>query len=522
MATYRLHPPYLDETLPAQSGTELIIPFRFNVTMAASADAKIIARIKTVSTSQWLGTLGIADDSSFTSYVTLNPNTSIHHVTFPDFGTINFKPGQFYKIQLACVDELGNIGYYSSVGIFKYTTVPTLSIEEISNLYTYMGVYSQEEGDSTEKLYSYQFDIYHNNNGVKGDLIASSGVQIHNHSNDVEVDKSYDEWTIGRLLDLNSYILSYTVTTINNLTPEPVEQIITKTATSGNLLSNYNLNIKNNYDNGFIELGLSYDDGTDTVIDKINIRLSRSSSEDNFTTWYVIKELPVAEISKQSIIFFKDFSVQQGVKYQYAIQLIADDTTLSEHLMSTAIIADFEDVFLYDGERQLKIKFNPKITNFKTTLLETKTNTIGSKYPFIFKNGNVAYKEFSISGLVSYYMDNEEFFISKNNIGFTDVDPGREMTESQQIVFGYSPYSTQLDSQNIFMERQFKIEVLNWLNNGKVKLFKSPTEGNYIIRLMNTNLAPNDTLGRMLHTFTSQASELMDCSLENLIKLHFI
>jgi hypothetical protein len=114
--------------------------------------------------------------------------------------------------------------------------------------------------------------------------------------------------------------------------------------------------------------------------------------------------------------------------------------------MSTAIMADFEDVFLYDGERQLKIKFNPKITNFKTTLLETKTNTIGSKYPFIFKNGNVAYKEFSISGLVSYYMDNEEFFISKNNIGFTDVDPKREKTESQQIVFGYSPYSTQLDS----------------------------------------------------------------------------
>jgi hypothetical protein len=97
----------------------------------------------------------MADDSSFTSYVTLNSDTSIHHVTFPDFGTINFKPGQFYKIQLACVDETGNIGYYSSVGIFKYTTVPTLSIEEISNLYTYMGIYSQEEGDSTEKLYSY-------------------------------------------------------------------------------------------------------------------------------------------------------------------------------------------------------------------------------------------------------------------------------------------------------------------------------------------------------------------------------
>jgi hypothetical protein len=59
-----------------------------------------------------------------------------------------------------------------------------------------------------------------------------------------------------------------------------------------------------------------------------------------------------------------------------------------------AVYCDFEDAFLYDGKKQLKIRFNPKITNFKSTLLESKTNTIGSKYPFIFRNGNVNYKEF--------------------------------------------------------------------------------------------------------------------------------
>jgi len=41
-------------------------------------------------------------------------------------------------------------------------------------------------------------------------------------------------------------------------------------------------------------------------------------------------------------------------------------------------IADFEDIFLADGERQIKIKFNPKITKFKTTIPEKKVETIGS------------------------------------------------------------------------------------------------------------------------------------------------
>jgi hypothetical protein len=34
-------------------------------------------------------------------------------------------------------------------------------------------------------------------------------------------------------------------------------------------------------------------------------------------------------------------------------------------------------MFLYDGERQLKIKFNPKVSSFKITTLESKTDSIG-------------------------------------------------------------------------------------------------------------------------------------------------
>jgi len=33
---------------------------------------------------------------------------------------------------------------------------------------------------------------------------------------------------------------------------------------------------------------------------------------------------------------------------------------------------------------------------------------------------------------------------------------------------------------------------LDWLNDGKPKLFRSPAEGNYLVRLMNASLTPND------------------------------
>jgi hypothetical protein len=52
--------------------------------------------------------------------------------------------------------------------------------------------------------------------------------------------------------------------------------------------------------------------------------------------------------------------------------------------------------------------------------------------------------------------------------------------------------STNLISSNIYKEREYKLDILNWLTNGKPKLFRSPTEGNYIVRLMNVSLTPND------------------------------
>jgi len=127
---------------------------------------------------------------------------------------------------------------------------------------------------------------------------------------------------------------------------------------------------------------------------------------------------------------WEDFTIKHGLKYIYAIQAYNSKGLFTNKLLNVVegtkkvasnltaytyepieLLADFEDAFLFDGERQLRIRYNPKVSSFKSTILESKTDTIGGRYPFIFRNGNVKYKEFPISGLISLNSDPNERFM---------------------------------------------------------------------------------------------------------------
>jgi len=233
--------------------------------------------------------------------------------------------------------------------------------------------------------------------------------------------------------------------------------------------------------------------------------LSRTDSKSNFTLWTHLQDFQLYGKVPSSFVY-KDFSVEHGVTYEYAIQQYNSYGLYSTRLCSPQIDAQFEDLFLYDGKRQLKVRFNPRVTSFKAVVSETKKNTLGAKYPFFFRNGIIEYKEFPISGLLSYLSDNDEYFMSRQD------ELGMDVTWED---------TTDLTDQNMFYERQFKLTVLEWLNNGEPKLFRSPAEGNYIVRLHNISLSPNDSIGRMLHTFNCTADEIDDYTMENLASYNF-
>ena len=665
MAT-QLYPPRLEGTLPAfyksyeekingeqiLTGATITIPFEQNKAINLSSVKGIALKLRTVSTSNYIVAGSVTTTMNLDEgWATFNFYYDKNSDNGNDLIAEKFNEGQYYRVQLAYVDNDDVVGYYSTVGIIKCVARPTVNIDDFDrglvNSLTRnfcVGVYTQDTrfGDSTEKAYSYIFNLWDSDNN----LLLTSGEQLHDVTQDTSSYESRDIFNIYTELKIGKvYYLQYTVTTLNKLVLSTNKYKVMRTISIDTEFP-IKLHGQPNNEEGYIHLTLkgdtikrqTFSDDAEEEYDEATgnaaFVITRACDQDNYTEWREIIRFALNGMYP-SEYSFDDFTVEQGFKYKYALQqynihgiysnkvpmsygedLIdkegkiysvaeidkdgvvhaVDETDADNKLVEKIIAIDFEDMFLYDGQRQLKIRFNPKVASFQETLAEQKIETIGSKYPYIFRNGVVNYKEFPIGGLISYQEDEALLFLNTeeaihagmlhlpiedkylNNFSvhndkvirtgskydgtgsaLTNLHESRYQTRTtrdartgkitttitkdayrdnkgQLYITGKNSQSQKnswdgssvrqaasvrtsknLDSENILSERYFKLKVLDWLNDGKVKLFRSPTEGMYLVRLLNVKFTPEEVLGRMIHNFTCTAYEIAEVTYDNLV-----
>lgn len=482
----KLYPPYIEGALPAFSDDKnlhpiLKIQYSLNRGVTDNNIKGYSLLIKKITTNQIIGT-----STSF---------TKINDVICFDLFDINLIKGQYYKVQLAFIDKEGVVGYYSTPSLVKYIEEPILQVLDFNiDTMKIQGIYKPE--NSGEYLYSTRFCL----KDQTGLLLEDSGNLLYNSSNIDESNNSIIEYNFKYIPTYGQRYRAYIeITTGNNymLNTNNGEDILAMPSVNPEIQLKVIAN--NIYEEGIIKIAVEPLTESKSPVTGAFV-LGRATNKDNFKSYEPILKFEfINEIPKQTI--YKDLFVEHGIEYKYAIQQYNENNIYSKKVWSNLTQAWFEDLFLTDGKQQLKIKYNPKVSSIKTTVQESKVDTLGGQYPFIFRNGNVKYKELPISGLISYLSDDSElFFVKPDNFEKT----------------------TNLTDENIYMESLFKNEVANWLNNGEVKFFKSPIEGSLLVRLMNVSLAPNDTLGRMLHTFNCTAYEIGELNYNNLIKYDFI
>ena len=145
-----------------------------------------------------------------------------------------------------------------------------------------------------------------------------------------------------------------------------------------------------------------------------------------------------------------------------------------------------QDILLkQDAQTSYLIKYNPEINQVKRNIVDVITPTLGAKYPFIYRNGHQNYRTFSIGGLIARY-DNEK------DVEYIGTD------------------------EDIIQERLYREDLLDFLYNDKIKLFSSAQEGEMLIKLSGVSVTPMKQLGRMLYSFSATATEIADCTKENL------
>ena len=479
------------------------IPYGLNSSVGSSDFTNISYIVKSANTNETILTKTVSKDNGSCLIKTKGPSRL-------------FELGQYYKIQMAFVTSSGEVGYYSNIGIARYVKEPVIRVEA-SGLRNITGIFSDNK--TYEKVYNYSFNLYNEFNN----LIETSGQKIHNSNYDTKSFESEDHWELQTTLESDvDYFIEYTVTTTGNysiskkinlnFTESKAPRVDSKLYAENNFEEGYN----RIYLKRFIDSSLS-----DAVKKEMrnrqicgNFYLLRASHKDNYSSWEKLINFQICnwkyDKTNLTLDIYKDYFIEQGTSYKYAIQAYNCKSVYSSKLINDngPVYSDFEDMFLYDGNRQLKVRFNPKVGTFKPTILESKVDTIGSQYPTFFRNGNVNYKEFQLSGLISLLGDeNNEFF---------------KVEEAPYSILEEERFKRELSSYNYQQEREFKLEVLSWLTDGKEKILKTPAEGNYIVRLMNTTLSPNDTLGRMLHTFQTTAYEIANFNLVNLNYFGFI
>lgn len=237
-----------------------------------------------------------------------------------------------------------------------------------------------------------------------------------------------------------------------------------------------------------------------------NITIRRTSSKSLYTVWEDVHTVALAENKLLDYTWY-DYTIESGVWYKYCAQKrnLYGDRGVVVIQEEAPFMLLFDDMFLTQNGMQLKIKFDPAISSYKHTMLESKVDTIGSKYPFIRRNGNVNYRQFPISGLITHWCDEDEVFLNRHTLLDGNEKEYNDYNQKNRI----DRYNDQ------YYERKFREKITEFLYENSVKLFRSTTEGNILVKLMDISLTPNKTLGRMLYSFSATAYEVDEANLEN-------
>lgn len=264
--------------------------------------------------------------------------------------------------------------------------------------------------------------------------------------------------------------------------------------------------------------------------------LTRTSEESNYQVYEDLKYFNYFEEEFSDTLLYIDYIIESGIKYKYAFQYQNSQGLRSAPLQEDGMTVpsrsvDFEYSYIYRDGVQLRLKFNQKLSSFKHTTLASKQDTLGDQFPHLSKNGYAYYAEFPISGLISFQMDEDQTFFTLKTDGYyynnelvipVDKFSVSTATRGDESVPSYLPIDSSITDNNIFVERKFREKAEQFLNDFTYKLYKSPTEGNIVIGLINLSMTPNASLGRMIFEFSATAYEVLENTIDDLNEVGII
>lgn len=486
-------------------------------------------------------------------------------------GDVSFSINQYYKVQLRfssaaaasipldtkgldtwLVQNAANFSEWSTITLIRQISTPSIDLSDIFNEDSYSSSFLSFDTKlkfadvaQTEYLAKYRIKLYNSKTSIllfdSGDLYPYSNNNYNNIQYDIpyklQSDVSYQ--LAIEILTNDKYSQTFTFDfTVNygELTPPALGYIYAEP----------------DEEDGFITVEYGFNELSGTFM------ASKSTNESDFTLWDDIQLFGfevTSELDKQTLYIdcdylsyaatilycddkekvkieqpndyytlfldkaasyvftYVDYNVQYGMLYSYGLQRVGDQVSKRSELveLNEPVIAVFDYVFLAADNKQLKLKFDGKVTSYRHAITQSKIDTIGSRFPYITRNADTNYRQLSLTGLISFMQDENKTFAADDEVyGGGDVvqQAYRKFDEQNRITY----YT------DIKRERFFRELVTKYLYTNQLFLLKSPTQGNIIIKLMDISLSPRSELNNLIYSFTATAYEMDEYNTKNIYK----
>lgn len=495
-----LFAPILRTTQPAFAASQDALTVYYTLPQAASltdiTNIEVKVNTQDTNTNVVNNTTGVLSISATAGSFSINKGT---------LKAGHWAAGKLYKIQARLVNTSGQKSEWSNVMITKAITLPQVKIlngeitmsdpNEISATHsetvtmpTFYGEATFAAGES-EYLDTYRFDLWY-----EGEVVETSGnIQYNSSTNAAPQYRFRKQFAI-----YDEHSVTFSIVSNNGYEATSKPYVFEVISTTSGQITNLAVTVDSTsiacIENAMIQVRL-----TSTEELNGNYVIVRSDEDTNYQVWDDVAYLTYVGKELTDELVFTDYYIECGKQYKYAVQRKQTNNSRSELLLPqdpSPHWVNFEYSYLCGRGTQIKLNFNGELSSFKHTQLAGKMDTLGSTYPTIAYNGHAYYAEFPLSALVSAYMDEENLFMEKD----------------------FETLSTNPTAESVRIERKFRHKVETFLNDKQYKLFKTPTEAdkNIIVALTGATLSPQQSLNRMIYSFSTNAYEVAENTLPNL------
>ena len=440
-----------------------------------------------------------------------------------DVSELDLILNQYYQVQIQ-IEKNESVSAWSQTTLIRAIANPIIELDipnELNELTYLSGRVVYSDSSSVEAIQKYKIDIVDNGTNK---TIFSSGF-INNTLGTEFATNIYDCY----LAEGKEYVLKFNYITINAFSSIEIKYFNTPVINGiEKNFHKFDLSVSNG--GGGNELNFSFLqselEGLDLSID-YNIFIQRTSEKQMFKSWQTLFSFngKLTENFK-----YTDLKIESHTIYQYRILIETDNGFLKYNKykgLPLEILTQLEDIYLLGEHAQLGIRYNPNISGFKYVTQENIVNTLGGKFPIVRINGQTKYRQFSLSGTLSFKTD--YYSLLSSATGSTNLDITKYFQDDnctflfdlETILENFpSGAKEKIKSSSSYLEKKYRALAMSFLTDQQPKLFKGAEEDSMIVFLSGVTFTPNKQLGREIWDFSCTVTEICEFNEHNLAKFN--